>query len=127
MTQSHINPFPPYPVSRPRRMRLTSALRSLVRETILTTQDFIYPLFVRHGRNIQDEVPSMPGQYQWSVDQLPAQVESLAHLGIPAVVLFGIPEEKDSIGLENFSPNGIIQKSMKQSRTLLKIDKLLIF
>lgn len=106
--------YPSYPVSRPRRLRLTPALRSLVRETTLTPQDFIYPLFVRHGANIQEEIPSMPGQHQWSVDRLPEQVEEIARLGISAVILFGIPAQKDPVGLENFSPNGIIQQAIRK-------------
>ncbi|HSF81343.1 MAG TPA: porphobilinogen synthase, partial [Anaerolineales bacterium] len=106
--------YPSYPVSRPRRLRLTPALRSLVRETTLTPQDFIYPLFVRHGANIQEEIPSMPGQHQWSVDRLPEQVEEIARLGISAVILFGIPAQKDPVGLENFSPNGIIQQAIQE-------------
>jgi len=113
MTQSKPFPYPPYPVSRPRRLRLTPTLRGMVRETTLTPQDFIYPLFVRNGKNIQDEIPSMPGQYQWSVDKLPEQAEEIAQLGIPAVILFGIPNQKDPIGLENFSPEGIIQQAIQ--------------
>jgi porphobilinogen synthase len=85
----------------------------MLRETILTPKDFIYPLFVRHGVGIKEEIKSMPGQYQWSVDQLPAEVTSIAELGIPAVILFGIPEEKDPIGLDNFSPEGVIQQATR--------------
>lgn len=112
---THPEPFlsPAYPVSRPRRLRLTPALRGMVRETILTPQDFIYPMFVRHGNSIQDEITSMPGQFQWSVDKLPEQAEEIARLGIPAVILFGIPEHKDPTGEENFSSRGIIQKAVR--------------
>lgn len=113
MTHPDLYPYPAYPISRPRRLRLTPALRSMVRETILTPQDFIYPLFVRHGSNIQEAIESMPGQFQWSVDLLPKQAEELARLGIPAVILFGIPEQKDPVGVENFSPQGIIQQSIQ--------------
>jgi porphobilinogen synthase len=113
MTPSEPYPYPAFPVSRPRRLRLNPALRAMVRETHLAAQDFIYPLFVRHGKNIQDEISSMPGQYQWSVDELPAQARTIASLGIPAVILFGIPQEKDPIGLENFSPHGIIQQAIR--------------
>jgi porphobilinogen synthase len=84
----------------------------MVRETILTPQDFIYPLFVRHGANIRDEIPSMPGQFQWSIDKLPEQAEEIARLGISAVILFGIPDKKDPIGVENFAPEGIIQQAI---------------
>ncbi|MBL7162503.1 MAG: porphobilinogen synthase [Anaerolineales bacterium] len=107
-----IQTYPPFPNSRPRRLRLTPALRDMVRETILTSKDFIYPLFVRYGRGIQDEISSMPGQYQWSLDKLPAEAESIAVLGIPAVILFGIPAEKDPVGLKNFAPDGIIQQAI---------------
>ncbi len=103
----------PFPVSRPRRLRLTPGLRAMVRETILTPNDLIYPLFVRHGQNIKEEISSMPGQYQWSVDQLASEAESIASLGIPAVILFGIPEKKDPIGLENFAQDGIIQQATR--------------
>jgi porphobilinogen synthase len=113
MTPSEPYPYPPFPISRPRRLRLNPALRAMVRETHLTPQDFIYPLFVRHGKGIQDEISSMPGQYQWSVDELPEQARSIASLGIPAVILFGIPNAKDPIGLENFSPHGIIQQAIR--------------
>ena len=100
-------------VSRPRRLRLTSTLRRMVRETELNAGDFIYPLFVRHGRNICAEIRSMPGIHQFSVDQLDAEAESIARLNIPAVILFGIPAEKDSVGSENFAPNGVIQQAIR--------------
>jgi porphobilinogen synthase len=114
MTQSDTLRYPIYPLSRPRRLRLTPALRGMLRETRLTPQDFIYPLFVRHGVDIQEEITSMPGQFQWSVDRLPAQVKELVGLGIPAVILFGIPASKDPLGLENFSPDGIIQQAVRE-------------
>jgi len=106
-------PFPPFPISRPRRLRQSPALREMLRETILTPKDFIYPLFVRHGEGIKEEIASMPGQFQWSVDLLAEEAVSIAELGIPAVILFGIPAEKDPIGLENFAPDGIIQESIR--------------
>jgi porphobilinogen synthase len=112
MTKSP-NALPPFSVSRPRRLRQTPALRDMLRETILTPKDFIYPLFVRHGEGIQEPIASMPGQFQWSVDRLAAEAESIAALGIPAVILFGIPAEKDPIGLENFAPDGIIQQATR--------------
>lgn len=106
-------PYPYFFVSRPRRLRLSPALREMVRETFLAPGDFIYPLFVRHGKGIRDEITSMPGQFQWSVDCLAAEAESIANLGIPAVILFGIPKEKDPIGLENFASDGIIQQAVR--------------
>ncbi|MCK4976342.1 MAG: porphobilinogen synthase [Anaerolineales bacterium] len=104
--------FPPFPISRPRRLRINSRMRDMVRETVLTPNDFIYPLFIRHGKGVQQKISSMPGQYQWSIDNLPAEAESIAGLGIPAVILFGIPAEKDQLGQENFAPDGIIQQAI---------------
>src|SRR5215510_4473243 len=92
-----------------RRLRTTPALRSMVRETELNVRDFIYPLFVRHGAG-RKEIRSMPGIYQLSVDEAVREAESSAKLGIPAVILFGIPTEKDPIGLENFAYDGIVQQ-----------------
>ncbi len=101
------------PANRPRRLRLTAPLRGMVRETELNAQDFIYPLFVRHGKGVQSEIRSMPGVFQWSVDRLPAEAESIAQLGIPAILLFGIPSEKDPVGLENFAPDGVVQQAIR--------------
>lgn len=103
--------FPPN--ARPRRLRLTPAMRALVRETEISPGDLIYPLFVRPGRDIQREVASMPGIYQWSVDRLPGEVETIARLGLPGVILFGIPAQKDPIGTENYAPRGVIQESIR--------------
>ncbi len=105
--------FPVFPTSRPRRLRFSPALRSMVRETELNPRDFIYPLFVRHGQGIRREVPSMPGVFQLSIDQLAAEAEEVASLGIPAVILFGIPAQKDPVGLENFAPDGIVQQAVR--------------
>ena len=103
----------PFPISRPRRLRLTPGLRAMVRETMLTPKDFIYPLFIKHGTGIKEEISSMPGQFQWSVDRLAAEAESIAELGFPAVILFGIPDHKDPIGLENFASDGIIPQAIR--------------
>ena len=102
-----------FPIARGRRLRLSPGLRRMVRETELTPADFIYPLFVRPGKDIQREIVSMPGVYQWSTDRIAQEVESAANLGIPAVVLFGIPQEKDPVGLENFDPNGVVQQAIR--------------
>src|SRR5512136_2023607 len=80
---------------RPRRLRLNPALRRMVRETALAPDDFIYPLFVTHGQQIHNEISSMPGVYQWSIDLLSQEAESIARLEIPAVILFGLPAHKD--------------------------------
>ena len=84
----------------------------MVRETELNVCDFIYPLFVRHGMG-RNEIHSMPGIYQLSVDEAVREAESVAELGIPSVILFGIPAEKDPVGLENFSDDGIVQRTIR--------------
>jgi porphobilinogen synthase len=88
-----------FPVNRMRRMRKSETLRRMVRETILSVNDFIYPLFVIHGRDQKNPIKSMPGVYQFSVDhRLKEEIKEIEELGIPAIILFGIPEYKDSIG-----------------------------
>ena len=98
---------------RPRRLRISPQIRAMVRETQVAPDDFIYPLFVMHGHGLKNEISSMPGVFQWSVDNLPGEIESIAKLGIPAVILFGIPESKDPVGLENFASNGIVQQATR--------------
>jgi porphobilinogen synthase len=100
-------------VSRPRRLRLNPGLRAMVRETELNPADFIYPLFVRRGRDERRAIRSMPGVYQWSADRLVAEVKEAAGLGVRAVLLFGIPDEKDPVGLENFAPDGVVQEAIR--------------
>src|SRR5215207_111131 len=102
----------PSRVNRPRRLRSTPALRGMVRETELNPRDFIYPLFVRHGQG-RSEIRSMPGVYQLSVDEAVREAEAAASSGVNAVILFGIPKEKDPIGLENFSEDGIVQQAIR--------------
>lgn len=102
-----------FPRMRLRRLRLNPTLRGMVRETWLSARDFIYPLFVRHGRAVQRPIASMPGVNQWSLDLLPAEVEGVARLGIPAVILFGIPARKDALGSENYDPQGIIPQAIR--------------
>jgi porphobilinogen synthase len=108
-----------FPTARPRRLRSSPQIRAMVRETQLAPSDLIYPLFVTHGRGVRSEISSMPGVYNLSVDQLAAEVRSTAGLGIPAVLLFGIPSEKDPIGLENFAPDGIIQQATRAIKDAL--------
>ncbi|MEW6030148.1 MAG: porphobilinogen synthase [Chloroflexota bacterium] len=98
-------------VNRPRRLRSTPTLRAMVRETELNPRDFIYPLFVRHGQG-RSEIRSMPGVYQLSVEESVREAEAAARSGVSAVILFGIPKEKDPIGLENFSEDGIVQQAV---------------
>ena len=103
-------------VNRPRRLRTTPALRAMVRETELNARDFIYPLFVRHGQG-RSEIRSMPGVYQLSVEEAVRESEAAMRAGVNAVILFGIPKEKDSIGLENFASDGIVQQAVRAIKT----------
>ena len=96
-----------------RRLRVSQNIRRLVRETELTTDDFVHPLFVRHGEGVKLPVESLPGKYQLSVDNLAAEVREIAALDIPAVILFGIPENKDWCGTENFSEDGIVPRAIR--------------
>jgi porphobilinogen synthase len=99
---------------RPRRLRLNAGIRRMVRETSLSADDFIYPLFVTHGKEVRDEIASMPGVFQWSIDNLAREAESIARAGIPAVLLFGLPAVKDAIGSENFDEDGIVQRAIRE-------------
>ncbi len=98
---------------RPRRTRLTTNLRRMVRETTLSPADFVYPLFVRHGQGIRQPIASMPGQFQWSPDTAAETAKQAAKLGIPAVMLFGIPNHKDHCGSENYAPDGIVPQAIR--------------
>jgi porphobilinogen synthase len=102
-----------FPTTRMRRLRTSPALRSMVRETRLTPADFIYPLFVVHGRDVREEIPSMPGVYHQSIDRLAEEARSIAALKIPAVILFGLPASKDPVGSENFAAGGIVQQAIR--------------
>jgi porphobilinogen synthase len=99
----------PAPFLRTRRLRQSEALRGLVRETRLLPQDFVYPLFVAHGQGVREPIAPMPGQYQLSTDQLAGEAAELKSLGIPAVILFGLPAAKDETGSEAYDRNGIVQ------------------
>ena len=102
-----------FPTQRLRRLRQSAALRRMVQETALAPDDFIYPLFVCHGTRVKEEIGAMPDVYRFSPDMLPAEMEELAGLGIPAVILFGLPATKDAIGSENFAPDGIVQQAIR--------------
>lgn len=101
-----------FPIQRPRRLRQNENIRRLVRETQISLDDLIMPLFVRPGKGVKQPIPSMPGNYQMSVDKLTEEVKELEGLGIPGVILFGIPEEKDPLGSDAYSSEGIIQKAI---------------
>jgi porphobilinogen synthase len=85
----------------------------MVRETVLSVDDLIYPLFVVHGQGVRMEIPSMPGNYHWSIDMLSAEAEEIAALGIPAVILFGLPAVKDEVGSEDYDEHGIVQRAIR--------------
>ena len=102
-----------FPIYRPRRLRANENLRRLVRETTLSVDDLIYPMFVVHGHNTATEISAMPGCYQYSVDILVTAAKELAALGIPGTILFGIPEEKDPLGSEAYADDGIIQQAVR--------------
>lgn len=101
-----------FPLHRMRRLRGNEGLRRMVRETSVAVDDMVYPLFVRPGENQEIEITSMPGNYQRSVDLLLKECEGVAELGIPAVILFGIPEVKDEVGSEAYSERGVVQKAL---------------
>src|SRR6478609_1043842 len=96
------------------RLRRTHALRSLVAETRLDARDFVYPLFVTHGRGVRDEIASMPGQYQISLDMLADAARELRDLGIGAVLLCGLPPAKDAVGSGAYASDGIVQQAVRE-------------
>lgn len=102
-----------YPTYRPRRMRANSTVRDFIRETTLSARDFIYPLFVKPGTGQHDEVPSMPGVFQLSVDQLSSEIDELMACGVHSVMLFGLPSHKDERGSEAYDDNGIVQQAIR--------------
>ena len=95
----------------------------MVRETHISPSDFIYPLFVTHGKDVRRPITSMPGVFQLSIDQLAEEASGLQQLGIPAVMLFGIPQEKDPVGIENFSTQGIISQAIRALKELAQSEK----
>ncbi|HET6946439.1 MAG TPA: porphobilinogen synthase [bacterium] len=105
------------PAERPRRLRRTAALRSLVRETRLHPEMFVYPMFVRTGRGVREPIPSMPGQVHLSVDELSREADELRRLGINAVLLFGLPEAKDAQGSGAYDEDGIVQRAARALQT----------
>lgn len=99
-------------IIRPRRLRRSPAIRQMVRETTLSVKDFIYPLFVRHGQDIKDPIASMPGQYQFSVDRIVEEGEEIWSLGIPSIILFGLPDKKDAVGSRSYAEDGVVQQAI---------------
>jgi len=107
----------PFPETRLRRLRRTEGLRALVQETQVDIGDLIYPLFVTEGRGRREEIPSMPGNYHFSVDRLSEEVSEIAGLGLPGVLLFGIPATKDDLGSGAYDSDGVIQRAVREIKT----------
>jgi porphobilinogen synthase len=101
-----------FPYQRPRRLRKNETVRRMVRETTLSPSDFIYPLFVTYGKNVRKAIKSMPGCFQESVDMVVKHAKEVSSLGIPAIILFGIPEHKDEIGSGAYDPRGEVQRAI---------------
>ena len=114
-----------FPISRMRRLRKTPLIRSLVKETQLSINDLIYPIFVKEGINKPEPINAMPGQYRLSLDDLIKECEQIISLGIPAIILFSIPLTKDSEGSSASDPNGIVQLAVKLIKQKFG-DKLLV-
>jgi porphobilinogen synthase len=98
---------------RPRRLRNTEALRSLVRETVLTIDDLVYPVFVKDGEKIKEPILSMPGQYRFSVDTLRTECEEMVQLGLKSILIFGLASHKDDSGSESHNPHGAVQEAIR--------------
>ena len=113
--------FPDY---RPRRMRQNQAFRRMVRETRLDLSDLIMPLFVVEGKGIKNPIPSMPGQFQLSSDNLVKTAQEVFDLGIPAIILFGLPKSKDSLATQAYAKNGVVQKAIKEVKN--KVPELVV-
>ncbi|MEW6189658.1 MAG: porphobilinogen synthase [Actinomycetota bacterium] len=102
-----------FPTYRPRRLRRLENFRRLIRETKISVDDLIYPFFVVHGQGIKREISSMPGNFHWSIDRLKDEVREIEELGIPGIILFGIPKKKDEVASEAYAEDGIIQRSVR--------------
>ena len=112
-------------LKRGRRLRASSSIRDMVRETTLNSKDFIYPIFVVGGKNIKNEISSMPGNYHYSIDRLPEVIKSIEEANIAGILLFGIPEHKDACGSEAYNDDGIVQQAVRKIKELNK-DLLVI-
>jgi porphobilinogen synthase len=114
-----------FPVDRPRRLRSSGKLRNLVRENRLTASGLVYPMFVCPGKNVRNEVGSMPGVFQQSVDQIVEECREVESLGLPGVILFGLPERKDAEGRSSLEPDGVVQRAIEGIKRA-KLDLLVI-
>lgn len=106
------------PSERPRRLRRTPAIRNLVRENSLDIGDLIYPLFVTYGKGIREEIEAMPGVFRLSVDRLEPEINEICSLGIPGILLFGIPETKDPVGSGAYAEDGIVQQAVREIKRI---------
>ncbi|MEE9165508.1 MAG: porphobilinogen synthase [Nitrospinota bacterium] len=102
-----------FPITRLRRLRKNKNLRRMIRETRLSVDNLIYPLFVTFGKGVKDKISSMPGNYRFSVDKITEEVKEAQNLEIPAIILFGIPEHKDEVGSEAYNKCGVVQEAVK--------------
>ncbi len=107
-----------YPIARHRRLRGTAALRSMVRETSLSANDLIAPIFITEGEGVQHEIPSMPGVYHWSLDTMEKEINEIAAAGIKSVLVFGVPSSKDAVGTSAYDDNGIVQRGIRKIKAL---------
>lgn len=107
-------------IKRGRRLRANSAIRDLVRENVLNSNDFIFPIFVVEGENIKEEIASMKGNYHWSLDRLPEIIKAVEECNIRGVILFGLPNHKDDCGSESYKDNGIVQQAIRKIREISK-------
>lgn len=103
-------------IQRPRRLRTSETLRKMVRETRMDKSSLVYPVFVAEGENIKEEIPSMPGQYRYSTDRMGEALESLLKAGVPAVMFFGIPAQKDAAGSMAYAEDGIVQRAFRKAK-----------
>ncbi len=105
-----------FPITRMRRLRSSETIRRMVRETTLAPDDFIYPLFVTHGRGVRKEIGSMPGVFNLSIDEMVKELGEVHSLGIPGIILFGLPETKDAIGSEAYDDEGVVQQAIRAAK-----------
>ena len=103
-------------IQRGRRLRSSEVLRKMVRETRMDKSSLIYPMFVKDGTNLVEEIPSMEGQYRYSVDRLPYALEEVAKAGVSSVMLFGIPDVKDEVGSQAYAQDGIVQRALREAK-----------
>ncbi len=101
---------------RPRRLRTSAVLRKMVRETRMDKSSLIYPMFIKEGTGLREEIPTMPGQYRYSIDQMPYALEKLQEAGIGSVMFFGIPDHKDADGSGAYAEDGIVQKAFREAK-----------